>query len=246
MLELVTPAPGPGVCPDCFNFTLVPSGRCRACAASESQLAAMVPISYAEAGGELHRALADYKRAAEPAVPYLTAELARMLSSFLSEHEGCVARAAGVGSFDCVVVVPSTHHHGDVVHPLTQIVARRVEETAGRHRDVLVVSGRRCTPHAFDPRRFTPTRRLDGQNVLLIDDMWTTGANAQSAAAALHRAGARCVAAVVIGRYVNGYWGGIAERLAGLRARARTGACALCATAVATTPSEPCPAGTAA
>lgn len=227
--ELITPEPGPGVCPACFNFTLAPSGRCRACAASEPHLSAMVPISYAVAGGALHRGLADYKRAAEPAVPYLLREIARMLSGFLSEHERCVARAAGVEAFHSVIVVPSTHGHPEAVHPLRQIVADHVSETSGRHSDALAASGARCTPHTFDPRRFVGTRRLDGQAVLLIDDVWTTGATAQSAAAVLRRAGASRVAIVAIGRYVNGYWGGIAGRLAGLQQRAPTGTCALCA-----------------
>jgi hypothetical protein len=39
--------------------------------------------------------------------------------------------------------------------------------------------------------------------VLLIDDMWTSGASAESAAAALRAAGARSVAGMVIGRHVN-------------------------------------------
>jgi orotate phosphoribosyltransferase len=38
--------------------------------------------------------------------------------------------------------------------------------------------------------------------VLLLDDTWTTGASAQSAAMALRRAGAASVATVVLGRHV--------------------------------------------
>jgi orotate phosphoribosyltransferase len=49
--------------------------------------------------------------------------------------------------------------------------------------------------------------------VLLVDDTWTTGANAQSAAAALKRAGAGAVAAVVIGRHVNRDWNDNDRRL---------------------------------
>jgi predicted amidophosphoribosyltransferase len=236
--ELITPVRGPGVCPGCFNFTLAASGRCRACAASESHLSAMVAISYAAAGGALHHALADYKRAAEPAVPYLSAEIAGLLSRFLTEHERCVARAAGVEGFHSVAVVPSTHGHGEVAHPLRQIVAQHVGETSGRHCDALVASGEPCTPHSFDRRRFVPTRRMDGQDVLLVDDVWTTGATAQSAAAVIRHAGARTVAIVVIGRYVNGYWGGIADRLAGLERRTRSGTCALCAAAAGPHPRE--------
>jgi adenine/guanine phosphoribosyltransferase-like PRPP-binding protein len=43
---------------------------------------------------------------------------------------------------------------------------------------------------------------LPATNVLLIDDTWTTGSNAQSAAFALKDAGASSVGFVVIGRYI--------------------------------------------
>jgi hypothetical protein len=42
----------------------------------------------------------------------------------------------------------------------------------------------------WDPRRFTAVRALAGERVLLVDDTWTTGARAQTAAAALLTAGA--------------------------------------------------------
>jgi orotate phosphoribosyltransferase len=49
--------------------------------------------------------------------------------------------------------------------------------------------------------------------VLLIEDTWTRGANSQSAAHTLRRAGARTVAAVVIGRHINRDHGDNADRL---------------------------------
>ncbi|GAA1922385.1 hypothetical protein GCM10009716_33650 [Streptomyces sodiiphilus] len=48
---------------------------------------------------------------------------------------------------------------------------------------------------------------LRGENVLLIDDTWTTGHHAQSAAAALKSAGAGSVAIVVLGRHLNRTFG---------------------------------------
>ena len=80
----------------------------------------------------------------------------------------------------------------------------------------------------FDPAKYLTSRRLEGEAVLLIDDTWTTGASAQSAAASLVSAGAGTVAAVVIGRHINREWG---DNDARLRALPRFGwdTCALCA-----------------
>ena len=51
--------------------------------------------------------------------------------------------------------------------------------------------------------RFHAERTGLGANVLLLDDTWVSGASAQSAAAALKRAGARRVAVVVLGRHLD-------------------------------------------
>ena len=69
----------------------------------------------------------------------------------------------------------------------------------------------------MDPGRFRATQPLPGAAVLLLDDTWTTGSTAQSAAVALHAAGARHVAVVVLGRHLNpaglGHAGGEPFRL---------------------------------
>ena len=64
--------------------------------------------------------------------------------------------------------------------------------------------------------------------MLLIDDTWTTGANAQSAAAALKDAGAGTVAAVVIGRHLNRDWHENDLRLRALGESFDWEHCALC------------------
>jgi adenine/guanine phosphoribosyltransferase-like PRPP-binding protein len=54
--------------------------------------------------------------------------------------------------------------------------------------------------------RYAAARRLDGQHVLLIDDTWTAGGHAQSAAHTLVAAGADVVALAVIGRHLRRDW----------------------------------------
>jgi orotate phosphoribosyltransferase len=54
----------------------------------------------------------------------------------------------------------------------------------------------------LDPGRFRVPRPLTGAVILLLDDTWTSGGTAQSAAVTLKRAGARSVAVVVLGRHL--------------------------------------------
>jgi hypoxanthine-guanine phosphoribosyltransferase len=44
---------------------------------------------------------------------------------------------------------------------------------------------------------------LSSQHVLILDDVWTTGSTAQSAALAVRRAGAAAVSVMVVGRWLN-------------------------------------------
>lgn len=224
---LVTPLPGPGVCEVCFNLT-TGYRRCYACAHGEQVLDGFVPISYSVGGEQLHHALACYKRLTGEVARRLGAELAAVLWRFLAVHEACLARSSGVRSFELVATVPSGDRERDESHPLRDIAGDIVGPTRGRYERVLRRSAAQVEPRTFDPARYEPMRELSGETVLLVDDTWTTGANAQSAAAALKSAGAAAVAAAVIGRHVNRDWDENDRRL-----RALPGfdwnCCALCA-----------------
>lgn len=213
---MLNPRPGPDVCRACFNLTKG-FARCYACAHCESWLAVMAPISYSVAGGQLHHALAHYKRAGGTASRRLTVELAAVLWRYLVAHESCLARRAGVPSFGIVTTVPSSTRERSAPHPLRHIVESLVGPTRARHQPLLRRSAAEVPAHVFDADRYEVLGRLGGDAVLLIDDTWTTGANAQSAAAALRGAGAGSVAAVVIGRHVRGNWHRNGLRLRGIK-----------------------------
>ncbi|MGC9220134.1 MAG: hypothetical protein ACP5H2_02120 [Solirubrobacteraceae bacterium] len=178
-----------------------------------------MPISYSVGGEWLHHLIVAYKREADPSVPDAAAQLAYVLDSFLSLHERCAAQAVGLERFTLVTTVPSSDWFRDQWHPLRSVVGRLTPATADRYARLLVstppedhplrarpASDQRPASRRFDPGRYTATCRLNGESVLLIDDMWTTGASAQSAAAALRAAGAGQVVAVVIGRHLNRGW----------------------------------------
>ncbi len=228
---LLSPRHGNGICRDCFNVMAPQETRCRACRSIESHLDLMVPISYCLAHSCFHDQLAGYKRDADPFVPRVTTELATVLAGFVREHERCLARALAIERFDLVTTVPSGDRARDERHPLRRIVGELCEPTRARHRRVLRRSAQPISLHASDPGRYLASEPVPGASVLLVDDTWTTGSSAQAAAAALKAAGAAHVAAIVLGRYVNGNWCNADARV---RENARPftyHSCALCADA---------------
>ena len=225
---MLAPRAGPGVCTTCFNLT---DGytRCYACSNHPSVIEVVAPISYSVAHEQLHHALASYKRMSGDVARRTAVQLAAVLWRYLDIHESCVARAAGTESFPVVTTVPSGNCERDEHHPLRSIVDELVGPTRDRHERLLRRSGANVDPRAFDADKYIALRALDGEPVLLIDDTWTTGANAQSAAAALRAAGAGPIAAVVIGRHVNRGWHDIDRRLRALERPFDWRRCALCA-----------------
>jgi predicted amidophosphoribosyltransferase len=224
---MLNPGPGPSTCRTCFTFT---DGydRCYPCEHTNGALDAMAPISYSVANGQLHHALASYKRHTGDGARRLRAELAAVLWRFLERHEQCVARATKTATFELVTTVPSGDQARDKHHPLHKIVGHTVGPTRDRYHRLLERAASHVEPRTFDDRKFAPTRPLSGQSVLLIDDTWTTGTSAQSAAAALKRAGANRVAAVVIGRHLNRDWHENDQRLRRLSRPFDWSRCALC------------------
>jgi predicted amidophosphoribosyltransferase len=231
---LLGPRRGPDVCGTCFNFT-AGYARCWACAHAQPSLDAVAPISYSVAREQLHHALASYKRLNGDVARRLQAILAAILWRFLTTHEPCVANAADTNGFDLVTIVPSGDPTRDERHPLRTIVAELVAPTRERHHRLLRRTAAHTAPRTFNPAKFEATTTLDHQSVLLIDDTWTTGASAQSAAATLKAAGAERVAAVVIGRHLNREWHENDRRLRGIAQPFEWSECALCAEPISPT-----------
>lgn len=209
-----TPGSGAGCCTTCTTFVDPAYPRCYQCNSNQRWLAAVLPISYAERGGQLHTNLAGYKRWAPATAERTRLQLAAVLWRFIAAHEACLATAARVDGFDLVTTVPSSDAGRDEHHPLRAIVGQVVEPTRDRHERVLRRSTNAVEERGWDPRRFIAVRPLAAERVLLIDDTWTTGARAQTAAAALLAAGASTVAALVIGRFINPGFADNASRLA--------------------------------
>lgn len=166
-----------------------------------------VPITYSiDAGLEsmLHR-YKDFD-----GYRWLRFPLGSLLEEFSSRHAGCINRQAPGRRIDLATVVPSDNvgrpfdHMNDLLSGVVEgdpirarwnwdlTILARSEGTSRPQRG-------QCEPSAYE----VAPRLADGASVLLLDDTWTSGSSAASAAAALKRAGASHVTVVTLGRQLN-------------------------------------------
>lgn len=200
-------ASGDEVCEVCHSTAGSGWSRCYQCNKAEQLLTsvadAVVPVALAVKGEQLAHELWTYKNSqrASARTP-LQLRLAAVLWRWLDRHERCVARASGTTNFSVVTTVPGrAERSGD--HPLHLIVGSIVGATTDRYERLLAVATEVEQGRSYGNSRFTVSRELVGERVLLIDDTWTTGSHAQSAASALKSRGADVVGVVVIGRHFD-------------------------------------------
>jgi len=199
---LPVPAADPASCVVCRGPVRPGFARCYQCGLhrryGRDLLAdAVVPICYAVKGTDYAAALWRYKSWPAPPSSSAQAALLVLLLAFLKDHGACVWRRAGMPSPDLLAVVP-TGFGRPGPHPLLRLISPYL-------RLPLVPLAIRAGEQGRDLRadRFLVGGTAIGASVLLLDDSWVSGASAQSAAAALKLAGARRVAAVLLGRHIN-------------------------------------------
>ena len=198
------PAGGARLCEICHGPPGHGCARCFTCdlhlqCARGSLADVVVPIAFAVKTGPHARRLWLYKSARSPAAARAGAllPLRALLLVFLRDHGACLWRAAGITGPTHLAVVPTARGRPGV-HPLRELVGGYLAvpwaELSARPGGQQV--------RDLDPDRFS-AGQVPRARVLLIDDTWTTGSSAQSAAMALRRAGALTVVTVVLGRHVG-------------------------------------------
>ena len=200
---LPVPHPAPGRCRACRGPARPGYVRCFQCelhAQSAPGLLAdaVAPVAYAVKGSPLARDLWLYK-AGRPGSGAAGSRLLLLLLAFLHDHGSRVWRQAGMAVPTHACVVPSGRGRPGR-HPLRALAG---DCLALPWTELGAAPGGDAWARDLDPGRFRARRPLTGAAVLLVDDTWTTGSTAQSAAIALKLAGARSVAAVVLGRHLR-------------------------------------------
>jgi hypothetical protein len=172
--------------------------RCRGHQGLSGLADLVVPLAYAIDGTESAAVVRNYKnhplRRERERCGSIVGEVLRL---GMTLHKGCLVAIVSQPVFACVVVPSLTSRLG--THPMTSIA-----ESMGLVGDVALRPSldARCD-RVVDSEKFTIDGPVKGRHILVIDDVWTTGSNAQSAALALRRAGAAAVSVMLIARWLN-------------------------------------------
>ena len=190
-----------------------PHERCYPC----GQLHAVVgiadliaPLIYGIEGEQSHYLVRHYKDDPDAAVRRrLSLVVNRLLFLGIVLHQRCIERRAGA-PVDRRLTVPSLSGRPGV-HPFVGMAARtRATGTT----PVLMPSATASAARTVSGSHFDlvgSQTDLTGEHVLILDDTWTTGSRAQSAAMTLRRYGAKHVSVLVISRYMKPAYGDNAE-----------------------------------
>jgi hypothetical protein len=193
-----------------------------------SELTGTVPVSLFSPCSALHQLLVGYK-----AAPSLTARhewrawLSSLLAEFLRLHLSCLAesfpaghglrlpradpdhdgqRALGARPVLAVPVPSSSRPRASWAgeHPLVGLVGSAVAAEPRLLLAPILAKGPEPVGHLrADSHGFRVVAPIAGRRVLVLDDTYTSGARAQSAAASLVAAGAEVMAIVPIGRLIH-------------------------------------------
>ena len=195
----------PIACSVCGRTVHRPQPVCFCCRLTARQLGLpLVPVVVLgeyRVGDPDHRRLRGYKDGPSAQVRgRYRGELVSGLAAWMTVHsQDLVAR---IGPWSVVTPVPSTRRTGPAP---AELLVDGVASLAERHLRLLgrgpgVVDHLLASRDGFAPLGGVDRAGLDGLPVLVFDDSITTGARAQSAAAALRLVGARVVGILAIGR----------------------------------------------
>lgn len=225
------------LCAACFTFISPAFTHCVKCAEHPTpDLSAVSFFAYGWIGSDLHTAMQRYKNRVDATETEQVAALVGVLMTlhaYVSHHEKCLAARVGLadGRFDLVVAAPSgtTGAHQSQLQRLVAIaplfngrVVRGCTATdvpGGRRRDI---SAERFTLAGATPD-------VAGKSVLIIDDVWTTGATVRSCALTLAEAGATTVGAMVVERFLRPEeWRPTQEHMDAIQQTRFDGCCTIC------------------
>jgi hypothetical protein len=198
---IAPPASGSDVCFVCRGIIYGGGSECENCeqnaAALDGFLQPVISVSLYARPGRLRDWLTFYKDGdGTPAHPAAEDAVSQIFVRFFSANAGWLDRL----DVDFAVVVPSTLRPPP--HPMASLLSVRVPGHLNFRAPLTRTSAPLGHNHP-NPRAFEVIDDVQGARILLLDDVYTSGARAQSAAYALRVRGAEIAALCVLGRRYN-------------------------------------------
>jgi hypothetical protein len=190
-------------CPICCDWLDQPN-TCAKCQHAAKllgdDLTPVVPISLYVRPSTMRDRLTFYKDRRGGKDAQFATEVAALMDRFFLEHGVELQRR--YGPIEASVVVP-TRFRELSDHPLAAALDRLPAASVPPRERVLQLGSGKIDRRTPDPNGFVADGSVLGRSFVVLDDVYTTGATAQSAAHALRAAGATVPAIVVIGRRLN-------------------------------------------
>lgn len=198
------------MCPICTTPITLGYTQCKSCldhlrSPYRDELADMVvPLTYAVKDhpdlSQFYSDMFSYKRDPHPSDKALN-RVASPVVAFSRYHLGCLEKVSGQ-PVTCVTTVPSGRGHSG--ERLSRI-ARGLSGSAALIRSRNTAPPRDARASGLKPDHIQFDSSVHG-HVIILEDTWVTGTNAQSVAIQAHRAGASYVSIVAIARLLDYSW----------------------------------------
>jgi hypothetical protein len=194
------------VCPICRSWRAPRFDRCNNCEQAINDLTApcelVIPVTLYRKPSAMRDRLTNYKGGNEDEQQRYAPEIASILDRFFAESDARLQTRTG--GWDVACIVPSESRVPP--HPLDSALIRLPAAHVPAREILLERHSGKVGHRILSDDAFRTAKEVDGKSVLLLDDVYTTGARAQSAASTLNIAGARVAAIVVLARRVNVEW----------------------------------------
>jgi predicted amidophosphoribosyltransferase len=200
---IVPPKLAPGICPVCRGIIYEQAEICTNCLENSSALGVscspLIPVSLYSKPSLLRDWLTTYKSGDDHlAAPDAGAAIALIFQKFFEANR---SRLSSVDpNTQYVVVVPSTIRPAP--HPL-ELVLNAIPDLGTPVRAVLQRTIGPLGHNQPNKEAFEVNTDVSGHSIVLVDDVYTSGARAQSASYRLRAAGAQIRHLIALGRRIN-------------------------------------------